>query len=272
MALSAADFGYIRKLVEDHSAIVLSADKDYLAEARLGPVARQEGLASIEQLVARLRAAAYDRLHKRVVEAMTTNETSFFRDVAPFAVLRGHLIPQIVQRRPNAYIQIWSAACSTGQEPYSIALTFLEHFPELAPRVRILATDLNEQVLDKARQGRFSQLEVNRGLPAPMLVKYFTRAGADWELKPEVRRMVEFRPLNLVAPLPPLALFDLVFMRNVLIYFDVPKRQLALAGVRKNLAPKGVLFLGTAETTLAIDDSFERVQLEKTTFYVPKAA
>lgn len=272
MTLTAADFDYIRDLVRREAAIVLEPGKEYLALTRLDPIARNEGLGSVSDLVARLRAQGRSPLHDEVVDALTTNETSFFRDLHPFESLRTHVLPELVER--NAWrgsLSIWCAACSTGQEPYSVAMLIREHFPELLRwDLRILATDISASALARAESGRYGQLEVNRGLPAQLLLKYFRRVGAHWELVPEVRRMVRFQRHNLVGIWPPFPPFDLVFLRNVLIYFDLETKRAVLARIRSILRPGGYLLLGGSETTLNVDDGFERVPIGRTTWYRPR--
>ena len=269
MSITAPDFDYIQRLVRAQAGLVLEAGKEYLAESRLLPAARKEGLNSIDDLVARLRSRPVDGLHRRVVEAMTINETSFFRDFHPFELLRKFVLPDLVLRREaEQTLVIWCAASSSGQEPYSVAMLLREHFPGLLSwRLRIIASDLSEEILARARQGRYSQLEVNRGLPASYLVKYFTKQGSEWQLKDEVRRMVEFQGINLTAPWPPLPIMDIIFMRNVLIYFEVDNKKLILSRVRRLLRDDGTLFLGGAETTLNLDDSFARSELERSGCY-----
>jgi chemotaxis protein methyltransferase CheR len=269
MALSLADFDYVRTLVQEHSAVVLERDKLYLAEARLGSLARQEGHLSAEHLVAQLRVLPENGLQRKVVEAMTTNETSFFRDVHPFEALRKVLIPELLARRAKERtLRIWSAACSSGQEPYSIALLLREHFPQLQTwKVTLLASDYCTDVLQRARQGTFSQLDVNRGLPARLLVKHFQQHGRNWQINEEIRRSIEFRQLNLVSPWSALGSFDIVFLRNCLIYFSLATKQAILAKVRQILRPGGCLFLGGAETTLNVDDAFERSPVDRAVCY-----
>jgi len=266
--VSTSDFDYIAQLVRDRSAIVLEPGKEYLVHSRLLPVARQAGLDDISALVGKLRRGDL-ALTTQVVEAMTTNETSFFRDVHPFDTLRNDIIPELLEKRAvTRTLRIWSAAASTGQEAYTIAMTLREHFPQLTTwNVSILGTDLSTEVLEKAREGRYAQLEVNRGLPAPMLVKYFDRAGPAWRVKPELQRMVEFRPFNLVKPWAPMPRMDVVFLRNVLIYFDNDRKADVLAQVAKVLRPGGYLFLGGTETTYGIDDAYERVHVGRAMCY-----
>jgi chemotaxis protein methyltransferase CheR len=264
------DFDYIRALVREHSAIVLEPGKEYLVDTRLTPLVRQLKLGSISELVQRLRAPGANGLCTRVVEAMVTTETSFFRDLHPYESLRRSVLPELIaRRRGERRLAIWSAACSTGQEPYSVAILLREHFPELAGwDVRLLATDLSAEVLGRAREGRFNQIEVNRGLPAAVLVKYFTQHhGQTWQLSEAIRGMVEFRELNLARPWPPLPAMDLILLRNVMIYFDVPTRKTVLSRAGALLRPEGYLLLGSAETTLNLDDSFRRVEQVRGGFY-----
>ncbi|HVS36712.1 MAG TPA: protein-glutamate O-methyltransferase CheR [Gemmataceae bacterium] len=270
MSLNAADLQYLCVLVRQRSAIVLDG-KAYLFEARLGSLARREGFSSLDALVTHLRAGAADGLHEKVVESMTINETSFFRDLHPFEHLRTEVLPELMRARAaERRLNIWCAACSTGQEPYSVAMLIREHFPALTGwAVRILAADLSPDSLERARQGRYSQMEINRGLPARLLVKYFQKHGAEWRIKDEVRRMVEFRRANLIDPWPALPPQDVILLRNVLIYFDEATKKAILGKVRRLLRPDGRLFLGAAETTFNLDDGFERVQAGRTACYRP---
>jgi chemotaxis protein methyltransferase CheR len=273
MALSAPEFNYIRRLVLEQSAIVLEEDKGYLVESRLLPLAHREGFASLSLFVERLQSAPFHALHQRAVEAMTTNETSFFRDFHPFEALKKSVLPELVEKRgQERKLNIWCAACSTGQEPYTIAMLLREYFPNLASwNIGILATDLSSEMLARARQGRYSQLEVNRGLPASFLVKYFQKQGCEWQLRDDLRRMVQFQVINLAAAWPPVPLMDIVMMRNVLIYFGMDTKREILGKARRILRPDGYFFLGAAETTFNLDESFERLQVERATCYqVPK--
>jgi chemotaxis protein methyltransferase CheR len=269
MTLSLPEFNFIRRLVLEQSAIVLEEDKGYLVESRLSPLARREGFASLDLLVRRLQAEPFHGLHRQAVEALTTNETSFFRDFHPFEALRKFVLPDLIARRAaERELSIWCAASSSGQEPYSLAMLIRESFAQLASwRVCILATDLSTDALARAREGRYSQLEVNRGLPASLLVKYFQKQGRDWFLRDDLRRMVDHQIVNLASAWPFLPPMDMVMMRNVLIYFGVETKKEILAKVRRVLKPDGYLFLGGAETTFSIDDSFERVQFERATCY-----
>jgi chemotaxis protein methyltransferase CheR len=255
--------------VRQRSAIELDAAKAYLIEARLNPVARRNGCASTGDLIQQLQTKGCPQVQQQVVEAMTTNETSFFRDSHPFEALRTTIMPELVRTRTEQRtLNIWSAACSTGQEAYSIAMLLHEHFPQVVGwKTQILGTDLSDDVLEKARAARFSQIEMNRGLPAALLAKYFRREGMQWELVPQVRGLASFRKLNLIEPWASLPTMDVVFLRNVLIYFAPDVKRKILEKVRKVMAPHGILFLGAAETTMGLDDGFQRVQVENSVFY-----
>ncbi len=270
MALSQSSVAFVRKLVYGRAAIVIEENKEYLIESRLGSLARAKRITSIDSLIELARGGALD-LQTEVVEAITTNETTFFRDLAPFEALRTTILPELLAARTSGRpLTIWSAACSTGQEPYSLAMLLLEHFPvETRSRIAIVATDLSRPSLERARAGRYRQVEVNRGMPAPLLVKYFTRQGAEWVLSPAVRAMVDFRQLNLIEPWPPDLRPDVVFMRNVLIYFDVPAKRAILQRVRRIVSRDGALFLGSAETTLGIDDAWDRASFAVSSYYRP---
>jgi len=250
------NFKFVCDLVHRRAAILIEAGKEYLVDARLAPIARAHGLPSVDALVAKLRADEKGPLSHEVIEAMTTNETSFFRDIHPFEALRNTVLPALIKARAaTRSIRIWCAASSTGQEPYSIAMTIREHFPELATwNVQIIATDINATVLARARTGVFRQLEVNRGLPASLLVKHFEKNGADWQIKANIRQMITFQELNLLERWPLFTQQDVVFMRNVLIYFDMATKRELLRRVRESLRDDGYLFLGGAETTMNIDN------------------
>lgn len=268
MTVSQDTFQYISELVRKESAIRLQPGKEYLVESRLLPLARKQGLTgegAVDTFVRKLKAAPNPLQIHVIVEALTTNETSFFRDSTPFQALRTDMLPALGARgivsRP---IRIWSAAASTGQEAYSIGMTLLEAGHE---NFSIHGSDLNSVVLEQARQGLYSQLEVNRGLPAPMLVKYFERVGASWQVKDALRRKTQFTQHNLLHPFPPTAQYDIVFLRNVLIYFDVAVKQDILSRVKRTLTPGGFLVLGAAETTVGIDPSWERLDVARTSLY-----
>jgi chemotaxis protein methyltransferase CheR len=271
MPISAAEFEYVRALIRERAGIALEPGKEYLVESRLDPLARQEGFPTLTHFLASLKSSPLaSGLHHKVVQAMTTNETSFFRDVRPFEVLKTLVLPELIaQRTAQRALNFWSAACSTGQEPYSVALVMREALPTLLPtwNFRFIASDISTEVLARAIQGRYSQLEVNRGLPASLLVKYFQKEGNEWQIKADVRRMVEFREINLTEPWSILPTMDIVFMRNVLIYFSVETKKAILVKVRRLLKPAGFLFLGSSETTLNLDDGFEPVPADRTACY-----
>ena len=273
MTISPSAFTFVSELVKRQAAIVIGPGKEYLVESRLLPLAREAGLDDVGALVARLQGSHDDGLRRQIVEAMTTNETSFFRDRDPFNALSQAIIPELCKlRRASHRITIWSAACSTGQEPYSIAMSMLDHPLITADwQVDVLATDINGDVLERARRARYSQLEVNRGLPAPLLVRHFERAETDWRVVAAVRKMVRFARLNLAEPFE-VHQMDVVLLRNVLIYFDSVTKSEVLRRVRAILRPDGFLFLGGAETTLGLDDGFERVAVGSTIAYRPKGA
>jgi chemotaxis protein methyltransferase CheR len=260
----------VRALVHKESAIVLQPGKEYLVEARLLPIARQLGMPDVHEFVESVRNRPDPGQTRRIVEALTTNETSWFRDGDPFTALTTTVMPALLAARgPAERLSIWSAACSSGQEPYTIAMLLEDSLPNAASRVSITATDLSREMVARTKAGRFSQLEVNRGLPAAMLVRHFTRAGTEWEVAPNLRRMVTASECNLAAPLPRIGPFDVVYLRNVLIYFDLPTKQVILGRVRELMRPDGWLFLGAAETTLGVDDSWERVVIGRCSAYRP---
>jgi chemotaxis protein methyltransferase CheR len=267
--MTADDFDFIRKLLLRASAVVLEPGKEYLVETRLAPMLRARELGSITELVARLRAPDNGGMLAEIVEALVTTETSFFRDVHPFESLRKSVLPDLIRRRAGERsLAIWCAASSTGQEPYSVAMLLREHFPELRGwNVVLLATDLSRDVLARARTGKYNQIEVNRGLPAPLLVKYFQQHGTQWQLKEEIRNLVDFREMNLAQPWPFLPRMDLILNRNVMIYFDLPTKKSILHRIAGLLRPDGYLLLGGAETTFNIHDAFRRVEALKAGFY-----
>jgi chemotaxis protein methyltransferase CheR len=259
------NYKYLQREIYRQSGIVLDEDKHYLLESRLMPVARTARLANLDELCTRLRTAADTALARKVIEALTTNETLFFRDIAPFDTLRQRLVPELLAKRPQK-LAIWSAAASSGQEAYSIAM-LIKELGMNGSSVEILGTDLSEQMLDRAREAKYAQFEVNRGLPAPYLVKYFKREGLDWQLKDEIRSMVKFSRFDLRQSMAGLGKFDIVFCRNVLIYFDVETKIKILNEILSVLNPGGYLFLGGAETTLNLQGSFDRVPIGTTVAY-----
>ena len=270
MGITSKDFEYVAGLARAGAAIVLEPGKEYLVESRLDPVARQAGFPSLESFLEALRTKKLNgEMHARVIDALTTNETYFFRDFHPFEALRKHIVPEILtSRSATRRLTIWSAACSAGQEPYSLAMLLREHFPQLAGwEVKIVATDLSPTVLSQAREGKYSQLEVNRGLPAPYLIKYFTRRDNCWFIQDQLKTLIEFRPMNLAQPWPLLPPFDLIFIRNVMIYFDTETKRSILRRIRNCLLPHGSLFLGTAETTINLDPNYRPVTFGNATVY-----
>ncbi|MGZ4437707.1 MAG: CheR family methyltransferase [Nocardioides sp.] len=269
MSLTADTFGYVSDLVRRESAIVLAPGKEYLVESRLLPLARAAGAADVDAYVGQLRRTADRRGAMAVVEALTTNETSWFRDGEPFEVFRSTVVPELLAAAPHRRLNIWSAACSSGQEAYTLAMLLAEHVVPLGRSVDILATDISSSMLERTREGSYSQLEIGRGLPAPMLVKHFQKRGTQWRVSDQLRGMVRTQHLNLAAPWPPLPVFDVVFLRNVLIYFDAATKRQILQRVRQVLSPQGFLFLGGAETTLGIDDSWGRTTVGRFTLYRP---
>ncbi len=271
-ALDPRSFSFITNLVRDKSAIIVESGKAYLVESRLTPVARELGLQNISELVSELQKPGSQKLTQRVVEAMTTNETSFFRDIHPFTALKEKILPDLIQRRSKVKsLSIWSNACSSGQEPYTIAMLLAEHFPLLKDwKVRIISSDLSSQILDRARLGVFNQTEINRGLPMSFLLKYFTKNANQWKIRDDIRKMVEFRELNLVEPFPTLLpAMDIVFLRNVLIYFSPETKSEILKKVHKVMHKDSYLFLGGSETTMNLNVSFDREQFGPAVAYRP---
>jgi len=251
------DYEYLQRVLKDRSGLVLSADKHYLVESRLIPLARRAGVGGIAELVQKMKAGA-EPIIVSVVEAMTTNETFFFRDKIPFEHFSQTMLPAMMEARRNRRaLRIWCAACSTGQEPYSLAMMLKDMGSALSGwRVEIVATDLSQEVLEKSRAGIFTQFEVQRGLPIQMLVKHFTQNNELWQLSAEIRGMVQFRQFNLLHDFSQLGTFDLIFCRNVLIYFDVDAKVEVLDRLARVIEPDGFLVLGAAETVVGITDSF----------------
>ncbi len=269
MPIAPRDLALIRDLVLRRSGIVLDEHKGYLIDARFNQLARKLGLPSVEALVAKLRdPRPGDPVHAvdAVVEAMTTNETSFFRDGLPFECFRRHVVPDLLARRAaERKLTVWSAASSTGQEAYALAMILREHFPQLASwTVQFLASDLSSDVLAKAKAGRYSPTDIGRGMPPGLLAKYFRPLpGGDHEVVPDLRNLVDFRQINLLEAWPQLPRFDVVFCRNVLIYFDAPTKTRVLGRIRSVLRPDGYLFLGAAETVMKVDDAFENGPMDR---------
>jgi chemotaxis protein methyltransferase CheR len=267
--ISADEFDYIRQLVLGYAAIVLEDGKEYLVESRLGNVALAEGFASLPLMIACLRSRPLNDLHRRVVEGMTNNETSFFRDSRPFAMLKNGVLPELAARRRAARtLNIWCAAASTGQEPYSIAMLLQEQVPSLNGwNNRIIATDICREALGRARAGVYTGFEIGRGLPAPLLTKHFERREGSWVIHPALRRCVEFQEMNLTDSWPAFPRLDLIVMRNVLIYLDPGMRKQILVKAARLLAPGGYLMLGGAETLTGVADAFVPVSFDGATCF-----
>ncbi len=270
MPITADDFSFLKKLVYDQSAIVLETGKEYLVESRLQPLAQKEGLKSISDLVQQMRLNKFGNgINKKIVEAMTTNETSFFRDIHPFETLKKEILPPLIEKRKiRQELNVWCGASSSGQEPYSIAMILRDNFPQISKwKINFYASDISQQMLERCRKGLYTQMEINRGLPAAMLIKYFQRQGPDWQIKDELRRTILFREINLCGPWPYLPKMDVVFMRNVLIYFDVETKKEILNKIHRLLSSDGALFLGAAESTLNLNGNFVRTPYKQSGCY-----
>ena len=267
------DYDFIRKLLKQRSGLMLSAEKHYLVESRLLPVARKRGMAHLSDLVRMLKAGDNETLTAEVVEAMTTNETFFFRDRIPFEHFKTFIMPSLLATRArHKRIRIWCAAASTGQEPYSLAMALKEMGRQIDGfRIEIIATDISNEVLEKAKAGIYSQFEVQRGLPIQLLVKYFSQVGELWQIGPDIRSMVQFRPLNLLSEFSRLGIFDLVVCRNVLIYFDQQTKIDVLERLNRLTAPDGFLVLGAAETVIGLTGTFKAIP-ERRGLYAPADA
>jgi len=248
-----ADYGFLRQLVFNVSQNVLDSSRDYLFDARLTKILRNNGMSQLDQLIRHLQATKDPRLEREIAEAMTINETSFFRDNRPFDLLRSELLPPIINaRRQTRTLRLWSAACSSGQEAYSLAMMVREHFSLLLGwDIQIEGTDISAAIVERAKAGRYHRIEINRGLPARFIIKYFNKLGEDWEIKPEIRKMCHFREANLCGAQFPFARtsdrFDVVFLRNVMLYFSAETRKVLMARIYRLLEPDGILFLGSSE-------------------------
>lgn len=271
--MNSSDFEFLSSLLYKQSGLVLTPDKGYLLETRLQPVARSHGLNSIEQIVSTLRSRRDERLVNSITDAMTTNESLFFRDRTPFEQFKTVVLPKLLETRAaKKQIRIWSAACSSGQEPYSLSMILDELSSRLAGwRIEIIATDISSEMIARARSGIYSQFEVQRGLPVQLLVKYFQQDGDRWQLNEKIRRMVTFREFNLLQDPRALGNFDVVFCRNVLIYFDQNTKRQVLDGISRQMAPDGYLYLGGAETVISITDKFQPVKGQRG-MYMPTGA
>jgi chemotaxis protein methyltransferase CheR len=267
-----ADFGYLREIVYSHSQNVLDPSRDYLFENRLAKLLRSREMSHLGELVDELRAQRNDEFAREVAEAMTINETSFFRDGRPFELLRTALLPELIKRRTSTRkLRFWSAACSTGQEAYSLAMLVREHFPLLALwEISIEGTDFSSEMVARAGAGCYHRIEINRGLPARSIVRFFDHQNEEWTIKPEIRRMCKFRQANLCrTPLGFFEKFDVIFLRNVMLYFSNEMRKRVLAEAHRLLAPDGFLFLGSSEQP--VDMSFwTPVLAGGTCYYTPK--
>lgn len=265
--LSAAASQYLRSLILKSSAIVLDEQKDYLLQSRLGPLIEREGIGSWDELVKRLGGSSSPGLKQRVIEAVTTHETSFFRDCHPFEAMQIHLLPRLSSESQKRPICIWSAAASSGQEVYSLAFLAAQQPGLNLARTRFLATDISVEILNRARDGKYTQLEVNRGLPARMLVRFFDKVGLEYRVKDEIRRQIDFRFLNLIEAWPAMPEVDVVFLRNVLIYFDVATKKAIIERIARVVRPGGYLFLGGVESAINLSTRFTETKLGKTTCF-----
>lgn len=272
MKVSQPQFAFLRELLRRRTGVVIDDSKHYLVVARLTPIVRQRSIPSLDTLIDRLKSGGDPTLERDVLNAMMTHETSFFRDKSPFETLRRLLAELIERRAMHRQLVIWSAACSTGQEPFSIAMLLNEHFPNVLAtwRIRVIATDISEAVLARAREGLFSDLETHRGLSPQMLQKYFRPLQGKWSISQDCRRLVEFRQLNLNGSWPMMPTCDVVFLRNVMLYFDVPTRAALVAKMRRVIRPDGALFLGGAETMIGIDTGYDRLLGAGCSYYRPK--
>jgi len=273
MKVGTPQFTFLCELLRKRTGVVIDISKEYLVVARLMPIVRQRVIPSLDTLIDRIRKGQDPSLERDVLSAMMTHETSFFRDKSPFETLRQQLIPALIKRRAaQRQLTIWSAACSTGQEPYSIAILLNEHFRDLLGswQVRILATDFSETVLTQAREGVFNNLETARGMPPELLERYFRPLQGKWSISQDCRRLVEFRMLNLNATWPMMPPCDIVFLRNVMIYFDVATRAALIKRMRTVLRPDGALFLGGAESLIGTDTGYDRLPGVGCSYYRPK--
>ncbi|MFM8707483.1 MAG: CheR family methyltransferase [Planctomycetia bacterium] len=273
MKVGPAQFAFLRSLLRRRTGVVIDDSKHYLVVARLLPIVKQRAIPSLDTLIDRLKTGLDPSLERDVLNAMMTHETSFFRDKSPFETLRSLIEELLPKRQMLRQLTIWSAACSTGQEPYSIAMTLNEHFADVLAtwRVRILATDISEPILGKAREGVFSDLETNRGLPAELLKKYFRPLQGKWSIAQDCRRLVEFRNLNLNGTWPTMPVCDVVFLRNGMLYFDVPTRAALVGKMRRHVKPDGALLIGGAETMIGIEAGYQRLLGKGCSYYRPKS-
>jgi len=270
------DFELLSKILKERSGLVLSEDKVYLLESRLTPIARKKGMETLDDLINEIRLRRKEDLLREVTDAMTTNESFFFRDNTPFDLFKEDVLPALMKNRANKRLRIWCAAASTGQEPYSLGIILKEMEAQLSGwKIEIIGTDLSQDVLDKAKAGIYSQFEVQRGLPIKLLMKYFTQAGEMWQISENIRNMVTYKPYNLLDNFGMLGKFDVIFCRNVLIYFHQETKADVLNRLREQMPEDGTLFLGAAETVLGLTDKFKPVSgkrgLYKTSEYMTQA-
>lgn len=263
------DFEFLADMLKRRSGLMLTKDKVYLLESRLTPLARKQGFESLDDFVTKVRMSRSEPMLVEITEAMTTNESFFFRDNTPFDIFKQHVLPAVEKSKTDKKLRIWCAAASTGQEPYSLAMILKEQWHKWKDwRIEIIGTDICTKVLDKAKKGHYSQFEVQRGLPIQMLIKYFEQDGDVWKISDEIKRMVTYRPFNLLDPFTALGRFDVIYCRNVLIYFDQPTKTDVLERMHRVLNKDGTLFLGAAETVLGITDTFKPVRGQRG-MYVP---
>lgn len=274
MTLASNLLRVVRQLLFERAAITLNEDQGYLVESRLASLAKEQGCGSVSALVQRIEREPYNSLHQRVVEAMTTNETSFFRDGHPFETLKTAILPDLLLKRAQERrLRIWSAACSSGQEAYSLLILLFDSFPLVKSwNLRMVGTDIATSMVERARKGVYSELEVGRGLPRPLLNKYFVQEGTSYRVRDELRRMVEWRTMNLALADPTFVAFDIIFLRNVLIYFDQTTRSAVFNNVTRGLRSDGYLFLGSTETPHGACTELEPQVNGNTTFYRLKSA
>lgn len=269
MSVAPGPYEYVRSLVYDRSGVVLGGDKSYLVESRLGPVATRRGFGSLAEFILHLRRVSFGEAHQDAIEALLTNETHFFRDLRPFEALIDHVIPSLLEKLgPSERLRIWSAACSTGQEPYTIAMLVHQKFPQLCDgRIEIVASDVSTSRLRIASAAVYTKLEINRGLPIAYLTRYFEKEGEKWKLDPKISKLVDFQTVNLLQPWPYLPRMHIIFLRNVLIYFDVPTKQAVLGRAIELLRSEGFLFLGGAETPVGISERLLRCEWDRAGCY-----
>lgn len=272
-SLTAQNFSFIASFLRDECGLILEPGKEYLVKARLAPVAQRHNVANVDRLIDQIRARQGDGLIAEVVEAMLTTETFFFRDIRPFEALQKLVIPELIQRRgATRQLNIWCAASSSGQEPYSVAMLLKEHFPELSNwRINYWATDISRGMIARSQAGKYSQLEISRGLPPELLRKWFREEQGQWCIDEQLRKSMTFSQINLIHPWPRMPVWDLVLLRNVMIYFESDMKRLILNRLEQVLAPDGYVLLGGAETTLNLNDSFTRHEALNAGFYRRKA-